>query len=94
MGQDRRANTCAEKRGPIKITSRLPRRYVLGVWSVTIVGFLLLWFAIPLFDLECESPCDEPAYVALGFLELGIVVLVVARTCLDGGNSTSQVVRR
>jgi hypothetical protein len=36
------------KRGPVKITSRLPRLFVFGVWSVTIVGFLLLWFATPL----------------------------------------------
>jgi hypothetical protein len=39
---------------------------------------LLLWFAIPLVDHECESPCDEPVFAVLGFLELGIVVLVVA----------------
>jgi len=59
--------------------SRLPRLFVFGVWSVTIVGFLLLWFAIPLFDLECESLCDGPAYAALGVLELGILVLTVAK---------------
>lgn len=59
--------------------SRLPRLFVFGVWSITIVGFLLLWFAIPLFDLECESPCDGPAYAAFGVMELGIVVLVVAK---------------
>jgi hypothetical protein len=50
----------------------------VGVWSVTTVGFLLLWFAIRLFDLECEPPCDGSALAVLGFLELGIVVLVVA----------------
>ena len=60
-------------------SSRLPRLFVLGVWSVTIVGFLLLWFSSPLFDLECESPCDGPAYAALGVLELGILVLTVAK---------------
>jgi hypothetical protein len=60
--------------------SRLPRLFVFGVWSVTIVGFLLLWFAIPLFSLECESPCvDGPAEAAPGVLGLGIVVLVLAK---------------
>jgi hypothetical protein len=45
--------------------SRLPRLFVFGVWSVTIVGFLLLWFSGPLFG--CESPCvDGPGYAALG----------------------------
>ncbi len=60
--------------------SRLPRLFVFGVWSVTIAGFLLLWFAIPLFSLECESPCiDGPAEAAPGVLLLGILVLTVAK---------------
>src|SRR6266542_2647943 len=60
--------------------SRLPRLFVFGVWSVTIAGFPLLWFAIPLFSLECESPCvDGPAEAAPGVLLLGILVLTVAK---------------
>ena len=59
--------------------SRLPRPFVIGVWSASIIGVLLMWFAIPLFGLECEPPCDGLAYVAVGILQLGIVVLIVAK---------------
>lgn len=62
-----------------KSPSKLPKPFVLAVWAATITGFLLLWFAIPLFGLECMSPCDGPAYAALGVMELGIIVLVVAK---------------
>ena len=62
-----------------KSASKLPRPFVIGVWGATISGFLLLWFAIPLFGLECMSPCDGLAYVALAVIQLGIVVLVAAK---------------
>jgi hypothetical protein len=52
---------------------------VYGVWSLTVAGFLLLWFAIPLFGVDCLQPCDGVAYAALGVLELGIMVLIVAK---------------
>ena len=62
-----------------KSASKLPRPFVLGVWGATFCGFLLLWFAIPLFSLECMSPCDGLAYGALAVIQLGIVVLAVAK---------------
>jgi hypothetical protein len=63
-----------------KSASKLPRPFVIGVWGATICGFLLVGFAIPLFGLdECMSPCDGHAYAALAVVELGIVVLAVAK---------------
>jgi hypothetical protein len=59
--------------------SRLPRPFVLSVWSVTIACFLLLWFVISTFDHDCLSPCDGSAYAALGVLEVGIAPLIVAK---------------
>ena len=59
--------------------SRLPRPFVLSVWSVTIACFLLLWFVIPTFDHDCLSPCDGYAYAALGVLEVGIALLILAK---------------
>jgi hypothetical protein len=59
--------------------SRLPRPFVLCVWSVTIACFLLLWFVMPTLDHDCLSPCDGYAYAALGVLELGIALLILAK---------------
>jgi hypothetical protein len=59
--------------------SRLPRPFVLSVWSVTIACFLLLWFVMPTLDHDCLSPCDGYAYAALGVLELGIALLILAK---------------
>lgn len=61
--------------------ARLPRPFVYGVWSLTVAGFLLLWFAIPLFGLDCLRPCDGTpvAMGAFGVLQLGIIVLIVAK---------------
>ena len=56
-----------------------PDPFVLSVWSVTIACFLVLWFVMPTFDHDCLSPCDAYAYAALGVLELGIALLILAK---------------
>jgi hypothetical protein len=63
----------------VGLTESIAQTLVLSVWSVTIACFLLLWFVMPTLDHDCLSPCDGYAYAALGVLELGIALLILAK---------------
>jgi hypothetical protein len=64
---------------PSGSSSRLPRPLLFGILGATVGGFLVAWFWVPLSGAECASPCDGYGIVAIGVLQLGLIVLGAAK---------------
>jgi hypothetical protein len=57
----------------------LPRKFFYGVWLTTLLGVILVVFWVPLFNVDCPTPCDWGGFVIVGLVQLALVVLLIAK---------------
>ena len=60
--------------------TRLPRPFLITVWSLILLGMLSMCAVPAVFDEgECPPPCDGPGIAASGVLFTGVTFLMVAK---------------
>jgi hypothetical protein len=52
---------------------------LFGILGATVARFLVAWFWVPLSGGDGASPCDGYGIVAVGVLQLGLIVLGAAK---------------